>query len=70
MVPFFFVCSFIGGLLLLLHVSNKRTLHARGSVRIVYDLGVCGYRNFLPDPYPTRGYTRTRGGVSHQAVSE
>ena len=24
-------------------------------------LGVCGYRNFVPDPYPTRGYTRTRG---------
>ena len=31
-------------------------------------VGVCGYRNFLPDPYPTRGYTRTRGSeYQHQA---
>jgi len=29
--------SFIGGLLLLLHVSNKHALHARGSFTIVYD---------------------------------
>jgi len=31
-----FFCSFIGGLLLMLHVSNKRALHARGSFTIVY----------------------------------